>query len=102
MAVAAKELPAGGNDPDFDQRQVEGADPPGSDAGNKAVWRAKKVDWHRQSEGADGPAPGDGAERPFGSYCLSGGSAPCGVHFDRAGIQPETDSGCYVELGRGV
>ena len=55
-----------------------------------------------QPESADGPAPGDGAERPADPYGLSGGPAPRGIHADRPGVQPETHSGRHEELGRGV
>ena len=55
-----------------------------------------------EPESADGPAPGDGAERPADPYGLSGGPAPRGIHADRPGVQPETHSGRHEELGRGV
>lgn len=70
--------------------------------GDKAFWRIEEVHRLGQPESADGPAPGDGAERPADPYGLSGGPAPRGIHADRPGVQPETHSGRHEELGRGV
>ena len=70
--------------------------------GTKRFWRIEEVHRLGQPESADGPAPGDGAERPADPYGLSGGPAPRGIHADRPGVQPETHSGRHEELGRGV
>ena len=53
----------GGDHADADQRQVEGAHTPGSDAGHQALRGAEKVPGHGEPEGAHRPASGDGGER---------------------------------------
>ena len=92
----------GGDHADADQRQVEGAHTPGSDAGHQALRGAEKVPGHGEPEGAHRPASGDGGERPAHPHGVPGGAAPGGVHPHRAGVQPQARPGRHAELGRGV
>ena len=79
---------------------MESVDPARFAPRDKAFWRIEEVHRLGQPESADGPAPGDGAERPADPYGLSGGPAPRGIHADRPGVQPETHSGRHVDMGR--
>ena len=45
------------------RQEMEGADPPGSDAGHKAFWRVEKVHRSCNSEGSDRSAAADGGKQ---------------------------------------
>ena len=89
----------GGNDADADQRQVEGVDPAGSDAWDKAVWRVAEVHWHRDAEGVDLPAETDGGKRFGDPHRVSRSAAQGRVYADGLGPQSGPCFGCYAELG---
>ena len=60
------------------RQEMEGADPPGSDAGHKAFWRTEKVHRSCDPEGSDRSAAADGGKRAFcpvpGAFLCPGGS----------------------------
>ena len=89
----------GGDHTDPDRGQMEGADPAGPDAGDKAVRRTEKV--HRQcvTEGADGPASRHGGKWFCPPAGLCRGAAAGGVFPDRPGQKPEAHPGLHVGVG---
>jgi hypothetical protein len=58
------------------RQEMEGADPPGSDAGHKAFWRTEKVHRSCDPEGSDRSVAADGGKRAFcprsGGFFVSG------------------------------
>ena len=65
---------------------MEGTDPPGSDVGHKAFWRAEKVHRSCDPEGSDRSAAADGGKRAADPEGLRGSAAPGGIYADGIGV----------------
>ena len=81
---------------------MEGADPAGSYAWNKALRRVEEI--HRKciAESADRSASGYGRERTRQSSCVRGGASAGRIQPDRLGKKSKADPGRYVDMGRGI
>lgn len=95
-AVPSKELPACPVETTLTliSDQVENSHPPGPDAGDKRFGELKKSIGNVSQKDADHPAAPDGGERPADPHRLRRGTAPGGVHIDRAGysLKPVLDA----------